>query len=383
MINRRLRGVLLLMIGALWSVGAGLTARAQGENTIVFGQTVEGRITNESFRTVYTFQGTKGEIIDAILQRVTGNLDPVLLLLGQDNSLIARSPDAGVGDRARLVSVALPDTGVFFLVATRFGGDRGLTTGQYSLSLARVGIAADPRIASNGTTPIQYGDNVVNELTDQEYERYYSFGALRGDIITVSMQRISGDLDALLILADADGNVLRIDDDDPNSPGTLDAAIVDLRIKRSANYIIAASRFGREGGQSRGGFSLTLTRLDPNTLGLTSDKAVLLDYGMQASGSIDAANINRYYLVEAKRGDVLTVEATRTRGNLDPIVLLYTADLRPLVGNDAGARGRFARITAYRVPRDGEYIIIVSRFNRQTGVTAGDFSLKVDGKPAS
>lgn len=375
MLRRYVRG--LIAVAVAW--GMALPAYAQAQNAISFGQTVSGRITNESSRTVYAFQGEQGEVIDAALKRTGGNLDPVLLLLGEENDLIARSPDAGIGDTARLIAVTLPYSGTYFLVVTRFGGDRGLTTGAYTLTLTRVGIAADPKIEASGTTSIRYGENVVDELTDAQYERYYAFGALRGDMITITMQRISGDLDAMLILADSQGNVIRIDDDDPNSPGTLDAAIVNLRIKRSGNYIIAAARFGREGGPSRGGFSLTLNRLDPATLGLSPDTPLLLDYGMTVNGSIDPQNINRYYMVDARRGDVLTIEATRTRGNLDPILLLYTADLRPLVSHDAGARGRFARITAYRIPADGEYIIVVSRFNRETGITAGDFSLRVEG----
>jgi hypothetical protein len=365
--------VLIVFISLICVMPSG--ALAQIGNTIDFGQTVTGRITNEAFRVVYSFQGRKGDIIDVTLTATDDTLDPVLLLTDDQNSLLANADDSSGSFNAVVISQQLPQDGTYFMIVTRFGQERGLTTGGFSLTLNRVGLTA------GSNTALQYGDSVVGELNAEIYQQVYAFRATRGDIIRASMQRISGNLDCLLILADAEGNVLISNDEDANSPGTLDAAFYDLRVKQTGNYLLVATRFGREAGDSRGGYSLSLDRLPPESLGSVPDKAILLDYGAKVAGSIDPENIMRYYSIDAKKGDVLTITAERNRGNLDPILVLYTSDLRELATNDSGLRGQNSRISAFNVPVDGTYIIMVSRFNREKGITAGGYLLTVAGRP--
>ncbi|PJF30709.1 MAG: hypothetical protein CUN51_06915 [Candidatus Thermofonsia Clade 1 bacterium] len=348
---------------------------AQG-NTLIYGQTVEGRITNESFRTVYAFQGQQGEIIDAVMRRLDGNLDPALLLLDSSNTLIGRDDDGADGLNAALSAVILPRTETYFLVATRFGQAQGTTTGRYSLTLERVGAAADPELEAE-TFPLRYDEAAVRELNDAQPQHIYTFGALRGDLITIRMTRISGDLDSVLILADAEGNVLLINDEAPDRHGTLDAAIVEWRVPVTTSYLLVATRFGGEGGNSRGAYSLLLTRVPPDQLGLTPERAILLDFGGRVAGRISREAVRRYYLIQGQAGIVLDIQVTRTRGNLDPTLALFTADLVPLAEQTEGVRGQSARLAGYRLPRDGDYILVVSRFNAEMGVTEGEFTLQL------
>ncbi|MBX3063183.1 MAG: hypothetical protein KF726_09425 [Anaerolineae bacterium] len=367
------RWMIVVLTIAILLVGVNSPADAQN-NRIAYGQEVRGQITRDSFRQVYLFQGQQGDIIEATLTSSDGALDPMLLLTDEQNNLVARDDDSADADNAVISSVRLPSDGLYFLIVTRFGQDRGSTTGGFTLKLNRLGVAA------SGDRPagvvLRYGDSIVEEITEDAPQFVYAFAALKGDIITVKMRRISGDLDSLLILADAAGNVLTSSDDDPGSPGTLDAAIIDLRIQQTGNYALIATRFGQEAGTSIGGFSLALNRVPADQLGLTPEYAALLDYGMLVEGSISKDLLRRYYLLQARAGDVLTIEAKRTRGNLDPILELYSGDgTRLLQTNDGGARGVNARITAFRVLLDGYYLLIVSRFNKETGQTAGDYSL--------
>jgi hypothetical protein len=361
--------LLLTLIGCL----SPHLSLAQG-GRLTYGETVTGRITKDAFRTVYTFQGRKGDIVDITLSRTNGTLDPVLILLDEQNTLIGRDDDGGAGYDAAIMSQQLPRDGIYFLIVTRFGQEHGLTTGGYSLTLSHIGIT------DASSTALQYGDSVVGDLKDDQFQSIYVFRAARGDIIRATLQRISGDLDSLLILADAQGNILVSNDEDPDSPGTLDAAISNFRIWQTGNYILVATRFGREAGQSRGGFALTLDRLPPEAMGKVPEKAILIDYGSTSTGTIDASAVMRFYLIQARKGDVLTIDAQRTRGNLDPTLTLYTGDLKELATNDSGIRGQNARIWAFNVPADGNYILMVSRFNRDKGITAGNYSLSVTGR---
>jgi hypothetical protein len=342
------------------------------QSGIGYGQTVIGKITNDNARAIYSFVGRQGDIIDVTLTRTDGNLDPLLILIDEQNNVIARDDDSSAAYDAALNSQQLARDGTYFLIVTRFGQAWGLTTGSFSLTLTRAGL-----VNTGSDTALEYGDSVVDDLDQSKYQQVYAFHANRGDYIRASMQRISGDLDPFLILATTQGDILVANDEDPTSPGTLDAAVTDLRIERTDDYLLVATRFGREAGTSRGGYSLTLDRLPPETLGIVPEKPILLDYGATVTGTIDTKHLMRFYVIEAKKGDVITINAERTRGNLDPTLTLYTSDLKTLTEHNSGVRGQNARITTFTVPNTGSYILMMSRFNRDKGITAGDYSISV------
>src|SRR5688572_24431618 len=111
-------------------------AFAQGN--LLYGQTVTGRITNDDFRVLYTFEGREGDIVEATLTRTSGNLDPLLILTDDGNNLLAFDDDGSIGEYAsKIKSTQLKKDGLYFLIATRFGQERGLTTGDFSLKLDR------------------------------------------------------------------------------------------------------------------------------------------------------------------------------------------------------------------------------------------------------
>lgn len=363
------------LIIIVYLVNVSVAPAQDAQTTLSYDQTVTGQITRDVFRQVYTFVGRADDVINILLNTTGGSLDPILLVIDDQNTLIARDDDGGKGYNAAILSLQLPRDGTYFIIVSRFGQERGSTTGSYSLTLARVGLSASASGAALG-----YGDNVIGEIRADAPEQIYGFTAQRGDLIHISMQRISGDLDPFLILADAQGNVLTASDDDPASPGTLDAAITDWLIRKPGTYLIVATRFGREAGTSRGGFALTLDSIPMEAMGKSIERAILIDYGGAQSGTIDDDNLLHYYQFEAHKGDVITLDAERTRGNLDPTLTLYTGDFKPITAHDQGRRGQNARISAYTVPRDGTYIVVVARFNGPKGFTAGDYTLSLIGR---
>lgn len=361
--------IFVVLLGAIHPVAA-----QGGTPTLAYGQTVTGKITNDAFRLVYTFPGRQGDIIDAVLTRTDGTLDPTLILLGDQNDLIARDDDSGPGYSAIIQSQRLPREGVYFLIATRFGQERGMTVGGFTLTLSWIGITGEAGAS------LQYGDNVVGEITDAQPQQIYAFRAVRGDIVSMALKRISGNLDPYLILADPQGTAMLVGDDDPQSPGTLDAAIRDVRIRKTGNYILVATRFGREAGSTVGGFTLTLDRLPSDQMGKTPDTAILIDYGSTTNDTIDSDTVMRFYLIEMRQGDVVTINIERTKGNLDPTLTLYNSKLKELAEHDTGQRGQNARITTFNVLLSGDYILMVSRFNRDKGITAGNYSLTISAR---
>jgi hypothetical protein len=374
MVGRVIRWLMVVVAacGVSNSIGYAQTIR-----TLVYEQSVSGAITRTTFREVYTFPGKSGDIIEATLTVTEGNLDPILILTDSQNNLLSRDDDGLPPFNAVIRTFQLKTSGDHFLLVARFGQERGLTTGRYTLSLKRIGL-----VGGAAGVILRYGDSVVGEIGEAS-EQVYGFTARRGEYLSATLQRISGDLDPALILADSNGGILVVNDEDSRAPGTLDAALRDYLIRRTDNYLLVATRFGRQAGTTRGGYTLTLDRLGEAGISASVDRPLLLDPNAPVTGTIDAPLIFRYYLLEGVRGEAVSVEVTRTKGNLDPTVAIYPAAvngklaLRPLISHDSGIRGQSAKVTRYSFPADGDYWVVVGRFAADKGFTEGEFRLGV------
>ncbi len=227
---------------------------------------------------------------------------------------------------------------------------------------------------------LSYGRGAVGTITADSPEQVYAFAAQRGDLITITLQRISGDLDPALILADSAGAILLVNDEDAANPGTLDAAIRDYQVRQTGTYLILATRFGRAAGTTRGGFTLALDLADGATLGFTAERPLFIDLNTEYTGTLDTQTTARFYQFAAKQGDVITLEAQRTRGTLEPTLTLQSAD-RLILMSAIGTRGGLpARIPAYAIVRDGFYVVSVSQTAGNTVQPTGDYSLYVSAR---
>lgn len=115
-----------------------------GDNWLIYGRSVEGRISDAAFRTFWSFTGTAGDIIDVLMTATSGDLDPWVALLGPDGTQLAGADGGGEGRNAALYAVRLPVNGTYTVVARRSGanfGEAGRTTGNYQLlvSLRKAG----------------------------------------------------------------------------------------------------------------------------------------------------------------------------------------------------------------------------------------------------
>lgn len=376
MISRTWRCAILWLGLSFVLAFGGQPIHAQTIVTLNLDQPVNGQITHDMFRQIYSFAGRSADVITLTLAASSGTLDPLLILTDDQGALIARANGQGEPISAVIQAVSLPHDGTYFVIATRFGQDRGITVGEYTLTLTHVGLS--PNANTTSVTPIRYGDSPIGQI-DAGWQQLYAFSAQRGDLITITMQRISGDLDAYLILTDAQGRPLATNDDDPVSPGTLDAAIRDWLIHVTGDYQIIATRFGQATGASRGTFVLSLNRFPPDQMGQSAVHAFLLDYGTAVSGTIDTNAVMRYYQFEAHKGDIVALDMERIHGNLDPVLTLETPDGKTLATQNQGQRGQSAKLAPYTISKDGTYLIIVSRYNGTQGFTAGDFTLTLTG----
>jgi hypothetical protein len=104
-----------------------------------------------------------------------------------------------------------------------------------------------------------------------------------------------------------------------------------------------------------------------------------LDYGVPAQGTITDNGHVLAYTFEGTANDVVIIEMTAASGDLDPLLELVDPSGRLLITNDdISGDDRNARIQPFALPVTGTYQINATRYNRESGISTGTFSLRVD-----
>lgn len=338
-----------------------------------YGISVAGTLNDANPRLVYTLDGLRGDVIAIDLQVNSGNLDPMLTVIGSDGTVLALNDDTVFEGRdsrdLHLEALHIPRTDRYSLVVARFGYLLGTTSGSYTLAVNRIGVS------SASGSALRYGDSVYNTITDAAPQVYYTFRAARGDTISLRMQRASGDLDPALLLVNSQAQIIADNDD---SPGSLDAAINGFVIREAGTYAIIASRFGQAAGRSKGSFVLTLNAGAESGLGRNIEFALPLLPGIPAQGEITENRNAQFYQFEGRKDDVITIRMSRTSGELDTFLALLDPSRREIASDDDGGGGQNSLINQYVLPVDGAYTVVATRFERAQGTTIGPYQLQLE-----
>ncbi len=336
-----------------------------------YGQVITGSIGNNEPRVVYALEALRCDFVSVRVRATGGDLDPVMLIVADDGQAIFARDDANGTQDILFEPLAIPRTGRYEVVVGRFGYGLGTTSGNFELEINRIGNGSNPNCA------MRYGDTVFYAITQEEPEVIYSFRGQQGDIISVTMQRRSGDLDAYIKIVDSFGVILDFNDDRIGG-NTKDAAIDAFVVPEDGTYFIFATRYGQRSGPSTGNFSLSLREGQFSGLGNTAQAALSINYDATVDGELSNAQPVRYYRFQARQNDLITVEMTRSGGNLDSFLVIANASLQELVENDdANPSTQNAAIVDWLVPADGTYYIIATRLQREAGTTTGGYRLSL------
>jgi hypothetical protein len=151
----------ILVVFSLFCVlYVGLPVAAQegdsAENTIGYGETVSGEITNREFEVEYSFTGNAEDVIIVLMNRSDGSeLDnPAVIILNEEFDVVA-SKDSYA---SVTLIYELPSDGQYYAVATRRNGRAGESVGAYELTLLnpRELFADEPLEASANRDEEQY-----------------------------------------------------------------------------------------------------------------------------------------------------------------------------------------------------------------------------------
>ena len=224
---------------------------------IAFGDSRSATLSHQQYERFYTFVASRNDLVTISMARGSvGELDSYLILADVNFTPIVEDDDSGVGQNAKIADYPIPSEGKYHIIATRFEGSKGTSIGDFLLSLDVFSNAVEAVPAD--AVSISYGTSVPGKISDDNDQDLYAFYARQGEIITVSMTRVDGDLDAFLELLNGAQAVLLSNDDGGNGQNAL---IDNYTIPRSGLYFIRARRFfGGDGGNpnTSGGYVLVL-----------------------------------------------------------------------------------------------------------------------------
>jgi hypothetical protein len=281
--------------------------------------------------------------------------------------------DSGGDRNSLIVSFTLPESGAYALLASGFDAS---SSGNFELLLTLAAAqpmpTAPPAAASSCGGVLAYGE-AVEEYLALGNRCEYSFIGEAGDLVTIGLDSLDGQLDPWLDLIDPEGNVEVSDDD---GGGNHNSLIRRHALLRSGTYTIVARAYQ---DSSAGLYRLALVQdlgLIPWALLLappppSCDAAI--EYGHQVDDSISSDTLVCTYTFDGSRQQLVTLRMDATSGNLDPVIDLYAPSdsLQPVISND-DAYGRNSVIWRFRLTENGQYRVSAHAYQDQS---AGDFQL--------
>ncbi len=123
------------------------------------------------------------------------------------------------------------------------------------------GVKVDPPtaagIALDAAQPITLDETLQSSVTSAQPYRLYSISAQPNQVVNLAMAAQNGSLDTLLMVLDANGNIVGSNDD--VEQGNTDSTISNLRLIVGGTYTVIATRYGQALGGTQGNFTLTVS----------------------------------------------------------------------------------------------------------------------------
>ncbi len=225
--------------------------------SINIGGTYEGEIADRDYAVWVKFEGQAGQTVDIEMNDIDGTLDTYLILLDGSGRELARNDDRDDEQtNSLLVGISLMEADTYTIVATRFRQRFGRDKGAFELEVRESDPVGEPSQRAGRTS---YGVMQEGTINDDTPQQVYAFQGNAGDVVTVSMANISGNLDPTVKLTDAFGNELAINED-INILNNFNARIDALVLPYSGYYTIVATRYQERFGDTAGRFEVQVQR---------------------------------------------------------------------------------------------------------------------------
>jgi hypothetical protein len=369
------KSILVLILLTLFCWPLFVLAQTEGTSVAV-GDTINGELTTDKLSDLYVLQGRAGDIVDVTL--TSTEFDTFLTLTGPDGAILLTDDDSGGDGNARIVEFTLPTDGEYSI---RVDSYNLISTGAYTLvvdgTFGAEATAEPTATATPDATPLPldpggvlaYGQSVEGSIDAAIGTVSFTFEGAAGDVVTVDL--LSPDFDAYLVLQGPDGDELAADDD---SAGNLNARIDAFPLPSDGIYTLVASSYG---GSAEGAFTLTLTSGDAVVVEPTQEATVTPEPG-QTDGAITGVlsndRLSAVYTFQGTAGDVVTF--TLNSEDFDTYLELDDSTGRELISDDDSGDGFNAQIANYTLPEDASYTLTATSNNR---LGTGSFTLEFSG----
>lgn len=328
---------------------------------LVHGETVSGTFSQNSTEHVYTFEGVGGRYITVQVNRVTGDIDPLITLYDPEGVPLAVDGGSGLNNDALLRNIQLTQDGFYTLqTASEASGGYTLTfydNAEFSPVTPTVFITPSETPVIPVLTPTlatmisgaELEDHVpVNgELTKQGDVAVYAFETIANEISTIGVIPIE---DSALIprieVIDPEGvPVAAISGN--NSPNNREALLSPFVPAMAGTYTVFVTGEGNTFGKYRVSYGVGTSR-QTVMRGEASAGEIHL-------GAITPGGMRDVWHTYLQKDDVITATLNTQQGALNPVLEVISHD-GALVGIDNNSGGeRTPLINGIRIPENGLY----------------------------
>ncbi len=366
-----------------------------------YNESYTGTISDSNPIEYYRFSGKAGELVTVEIQPQdeASALDPYIILADSSLNELAFNDNVGASRAARVAQFALPADGDYFILATRAGLSRGMTSGAYKMDVSVGQIALETGTLS--ATLEWEGTADLNLFVRDPAGRIISWANPTASSAELQIDSNTG------CETPTAQPVEHVYWTQPPQPGEYtvwvwyqnictrgESVAFDLQVKIAGETIIDVSGSGGQILTPGERYETSvLVQEDGDVfvanLGSTTSPSqqqrasqggdTLIVYGQTLVGTISDEVWAQFYQFQGSEGDTVTITVERITGNLDPVLVLRNSDDVNLATNDDAEEGLYnlSRIT-YTLPEDGRYVIAVTRFGIRDGITVGDYRLTLE-----
>lgn len=299
------------------------------------------------------------------LDKVKDGLDPFLILQDDQGNMLAFDDDGGGMLNSKLF-YTIAKTSDYKVTAAAFGGNGPFVLRIVEAPLEVHAVGSDGLVLKGAIAPkdpkvdVPNGKkNLLSKLFDVKLlaDRQYTFLLEAGDV----------GLDPLLILQDAGGKALGVDDD---GGGFYNAKLLYTPPSNETVKVYAAAARG-SGAFTLRVFETTVKRQAVAKGGLSIDDEVKAADPKIHLKEMPGPMPAKSYSLDLKKGQTYLATLTALRPELDPYLVVQGPDGKVIGVDDDGGGFPNAKLTI-TAPADGTY-----QFHAATLRGAGPFSLKV------
>ncbi|MEQ1619453.1 MAG: pre-peptidase C-terminal domain-containing protein [Terricaulis sp.] len=325
-------------------------------------QRFTGALTSAAPRVSFPIELQAGQIV-TLSTSSTRNLDTILALSGPDGRQVARNDDRQPGVLSSRIVYVVRTSGRHNAVVTGYGG----ATGAFELAIStglQVGLSAEAQVLREERVSF---DRRRTELR-------FPIDLKANDIFVASTLALSGNIDSTLQLLDSSGAILSQNDD--RGDGSLDSQLV-FEAAEAGRYEVLVSTFD---GRGVGDLMVSLA-LDPNAQAPMNFASIRGARIANFDGELSEAQQSRDYPIQLAAGQTLLAISDAVSGDLDTVLRLNDADGYPVALNDDRGDGSLNSGFAFTAPRDGAYILQISRYMQSD--SSGTYRLALSSVDAS